>query len=243
PLDLLLYLVKRDGIDVRLLPVARIADSYLAFLDRFREMNLSLAGDWLVLAATLVHLKSLELLPRIPTILAEEEDPRAALVARLEEYQRYKEATEALEMRPTLGRDVFARPRIEPEDRPDGPVVAGIDAFGLLELYFDLLAREAEEEPTVKRSDGGLDFGATCSRVLAALAAGPIELGAWLRSLASRAERVLAFVAALEMIRQGWLDVVQETHTGPIQLAARVDLGGVDLTRVTGRAGLEAEAS
>jgi segregation and condensation protein A len=239
PLDLLLYLVKRDGIDVRQLPVARIADSYLAFVDRMRELNLSLAGDWLVMAATLVHLKSLELLPRIPTALEEEEDPRAALVARLEEYQRYKEAAAALELRPMVGRDVFVRRPVDPEDGPGRPVAAALDAFGLLELYFELVARSEEEEPTIKRTETGLDFGRTCERVLAALAQGPIELGAWLRALTTRAERVLAFVAALEMIRQGWIDALQEQHRGPVSLSARTDLSAVDLELVTGRLRLD----
>ncbi len=80
PLDLLLYLVKREGIDLRALPVARIADSYLAYLERMRELNLSVAGDYLVMAASLVHLKSLELMPRLPTALEEEEQRHGSVV-------------------------------------------------------------------------------------------------------------------------------------------------------------------
>ena len=235
PLDLLLYLVKRDGIDLRRLSVARITDSYLAYLDRMRELNLSVAGDYLVMAATLVHLKSLELLPRLPAVLAEEEDPRAALAHRLAEYQRYKEAAEALELRPLQGRDVFTRAPLDPADAPDGPVEAGIDAFGLLDLYFDLLQREPARPPVFRPELPQVDFAATCRRVLDALRQlGDLDLGDWLRACAHRAERVIGFVAVLEMMRQHWLDVTQEAHLGPIRLTARVDLDAIDLTRVTG---------
>lgn len=234
PLDLLLYLVKREGIDLRALAVARIADSYLAYLERMRELNLSVAGDYLVMAASLVHLKSLELLPRLPTALEEEEDPREALARRLEDYQRYKEASEALELRPLLGRDVFARPPLDPSDAGEGPVDAGIDAFGLLDLYFELLNREPPRAPTFRLEIEAIDFGATCRRVVEALRGGGLELAGWLRGLATKAERVISFIAILEMIRQGWLDVDQPRHLGEVAITTRVDLDAVDLTRVTG---------
>lgn len=234
PLDLLLYLVKREGIDLRALAVARIADSYLAYLERMRELNLSIAGDYLVMAASLVHLKSLELMPRLPTALEEEEDPREALARRLEDYQRYKEASEALELRPLVGRDVFVRPPIDPADQPEGPVEAGIDAFGLLDLYFEILHREPPRPPTFRLEIEAIDFGATCRRVVEALLAGGLELGSWLRGLPTRPERVIAFIAVLEMIRQGWLEVEQGRHLGPVALTPRVDLATVDMTRVTG---------
>ncbi len=234
PLDLLLYLVKREGIDLRALAVARIADSYLAYLERMRELNLSVAGDYLVMAASLVHLKSLELMPRLPTALEEEEDPREALANRLADYQRYKEASEALELRPMVGRDVFTRVPLDPGDAPEGPVEAGIDAFGLLDLYFEILHREPPRLPTFKLGIDAIDFGATCRRVVAALMSGGFELGGWLRDLPTRAERVIAFIAVLEMMRQGWIDVEQTRHLGPVALTTRVDLATVDMTRVTG---------
>ncbi|MEQ1501452.1 MAG: segregation/condensation protein A [Myxococcota bacterium] len=122
PLDLLLHLVKRDGISLARLEVARIADAYLAYLDRMRELDLAVAADWLVMAATLVHLKALELLPRPPTLLAtkEEADPRDALLQQLREYERIKLAASALDARPMVGRDVFVRvgEQVPSTDRP-----------------------------------------------------------------------------------------------------------------------------
>ena len=110
PLDLLLYLVRRDGVDLERLQVHRICDAYLDYLERMRSLRLNVAADYLVMAATLVHLKSLSLLPRSPTPVTEdgeEEDPAEALAQRLLEYQRFKEASEALEQRAMVGRDAF----------------------------------------------------------------------------------------------------------------------------------------
>src|SRR5690349_10294681 len=110
PLDLLLHLVKRDGISLARLEVSRIADAYLAYLDQMRELDLAIAADWLVMAATLVHLKALELLPRPPAILEEDEtDPRDALLAQLADYERVKIDARALDARTMVGRDVLVR--------------------------------------------------------------------------------------------------------------------------------------
>ena len=99
PLDLLLYLVRRDGVDIRTVPMAHVADAYFAYLEQMRELNLSLASDYLVMAATLTHLKSLEILPRLPTLIEEEdqEDPRETLAKQLLEYERFKLAAESLD--------------------------------------------------------------------------------------------------------------------------------------------------
>lgn len=236
PLDLLLYLVERDGIDLRRLAVRRVADSYLAYLDRMRELNLSLAGDYLLMAATLVHLKSLELLPRPPTLLEEQEDPREELARRLREYQRYREAADHLEGQPLVGRDTFVREPLEvPED--DRPLVAGVDAFGLLDVYWELLKRAATPEPVVDFVlESGPDFPTCCRRVLQALGGrgGRGELGGLLRALTSRPERVVTFVAVLEMTRLGWLTVEQKVHLGPVDVLQVVESDEIDLGILTG---------
>ena len=109
PLDLLLYLVRREGIDLRSLPVSRIADAYLSYIDRMRDLHLGVAGEYLVMADTLVWMKSLELLPRRPVIEEDEEgeDPREALARRLQAYAAVREGADVLESRPRVGRDVF----------------------------------------------------------------------------------------------------------------------------------------
>ena len=108
PLDLLLHLIRQNELEITDLPISQVANQYLEYLDVLRELNLDLAAEYLVMAATLAWIKSRMLLP--PDGETEEEggDPRAELVARLLEYQRYREAADALGARPLLGREVFA---------------------------------------------------------------------------------------------------------------------------------------
>ena len=111
PLDLLLYLIRKNEIDVYNIPIALITEQYLEYLDIMRSLNLDLAGEYLVLAATLIHIKSRLLLPPVEGEEEGEEgeDPRTELVRQLLEYQAYKEAALSLEARPLLDRDVFKR--------------------------------------------------------------------------------------------------------------------------------------
>jgi segregation and condensation protein A len=234
PLDLLLYLVRRDGIDLLHLPVRHIADSYLAYLDRLRALNLSVAADYLVMAATLVHLKSLELLPRPPTPVDEDEvDPREALAARLRDHAKLAARADALESRPQVGHDIWVRPAPEgEEDRP----LASADAFALLDAYYHLLVRRDAPPAKVELSHNGPDLGACVRRLLDALGGpgGRGELGAILRSLPTRADRVVTFLATLEMARLGWIEVRQAGHLAPVNLTRRVDDDAVDLALVVG---------
>jgi segregation and condensation protein A len=234
PLDLLLHLVRREGIDVRQIPMARIADAYLDTLERMKDLNLSIASDYLVMAATLTHLKSLELLPRLPTLLEdEEEDPRQALTRQLVEYERIKRAAEALDQQITFGRDVFARPP-EPMDNLDRPVSSPIDAFGLLDLFYEMLRRQSAPPPVHEVGTDAADVGACCRRVLEILNEhdGTGELGAILRGLTRPGERVVTFIGVLEMVRLRWIDAEQAEHLGPVRLKALVR-PDVDIARVT----------
>src|SRR5262245_54885743 len=130
PLDLLLHLIKKNEVDVTNIPVATITEQYLAYLDLMRELNLDIASEYLVMAATLTLLKSRLLLPAPETEEGEEADPRADLIRQLLEYQRYREAAASLGERPLLRRDVFTRePSAEgvPPD-PDARHLVGVDA-------------------------------------------------------------------------------------------------------------------
>lgn len=238
PLDLLLHLVKKEGVALRKISIARIADAYLDYLDRMRELHLGIAGDYLVLAATLCHLKSLELLPRPPTQATVEQDPvdpREAFVQRLVDYQRYREAADAIEERDWLGRDVFSR---EPSDLGNvpKPLVSGIDAFGLLDLYHHLLRRQAEPEAVHEVHQSGYDIGSCCRHVLKVLGGpgGECELSELLVGLRTRAERVVTFLSVLEMARLRWVEIVQSEHLGAVTVTSRVAVD-VDLQPVVGR--------
>lgn len=117
PLDLLLFLIKKNEIDIYNIPIALIAQQYLDYLNIIKSLNLDLAGEYLVMASTLIHIKSRMLLPA-PDELSEEEsgdDPRADLVKQLLEYQTFKEAASTLDQRPILERDVFKRTAVLPE--------------------------------------------------------------------------------------------------------------------------------
>lgn len=236
PLDLLLHLVKRDGISLARLEVARIADAYLAYLDGMRALDLAIAADWLVMAATLVHLKALELLPRPPTILAEAEaDPRDALLDQLRAYEVTKREATVLDARPMVGREVFVREGIAPP-QADRPFVSPVDVFGLLDILHEVLARGRAPEPIVRLGGSGPNIGACCRRVLAALGGkgGSCALQPLLEALDSRAERVITFIAVLEMSRLQWLDVEQPEHLAPIKVIQLVDDERIDVSQVTG---------
>ena len=116
PLDLLLYLIKKNEIDIYNIPIATITEQYLQYIKMIKSLNLDLAGEYLVMASTLIHIKSKMLLPEPEEPDEEdEEDPRAELVRQLLEYQAFKEAAANLQKRPLLERDVFVRAAFLPE--------------------------------------------------------------------------------------------------------------------------------
>ena len=145
PLDLLLYLIRKNEIDIYNIPIALITEQYLEYLDMMRSLNLDLAGEYLVLAATLIHIKSRLLLPPAEDEEEGEEgqDPRAELVRQLLEYQAFKEAALSLEARPLLDRDVFSRgaPAEDPaavEEEEEATIEVGI--FELVQAFRAIIA-------------------------------------------------------------------------------------------------------
>ncbi len=240
PLDLLLYLVRRDGIDLRELPVAHVADAYLAYLDRMRALDLSLAADWLVMAATLVYLKSLELFPRASGRVRDDEeglDEKEQLRRQLENYQRVKAAAEALDALPRAGRDTWAR---QPAERSRGPrpVRTDVCAFGLLDLYHAVLVRKDKVDEVVRMHHSGPDVGQCCARVLGHLGTvgASLDLVGLLRALPDSAERVVTFVGTLEMCRLHWLSIEQDEHLGPVVVTQVRPTAQMDLALILGEA-------
>ena len=136
PLDLLLHLIRLNEVEITDIPIARIGEQYLAYLEFMRELDLDIAGEYLLMAATLAWIKSRMLLP--PDGVEEEgegADPRAELAARLLEYQRYKEAAGELGERRLLGRDVFPAWGLRPEPLPEGEREIEVGLFELLEAF------------------------------------------------------------------------------------------------------------
>ena len=144
PLDLLLYLIKKNEIDIYDIPIALITKQYLEYIEVLRSLNLDLAGEFLVLASTLIHIKSRMLLPiEADEEMEDEEDPRAELVKQLLEYQAFKEAALQLDSRPVLERDVFKRAcPLEMSDPPeDLEVFEEMDVFDLVKAFQQIIAK------------------------------------------------------------------------------------------------------
>ena len=142
PLDLLLHLIRMNEVEVTDIPVARIAEQYIEYIELMRELNLDVAGEYLLMSATLAWIKSRMLLPPEPSEEGGEEvDPRAELVARLLEYQRFKEAASEMGERPLLGRDVFEAhaPPLEPLPEAEREIEVGV--FQLVEAFRAALQR------------------------------------------------------------------------------------------------------
>jgi len=150
PLDLLLYLIKKNEIDIYNIPVALITEQYLQYLKMIKSLNLDLAGEYLVMAATLIHIKSRMLLPEPEEPEEEEEDPRAELVRQLLEYQAFKEAAANLSQRPILERDVFTRAAFLPEEieklPPGEEELIEVSIFELIEAFHRLVSRIDRKE-------------------------------------------------------------------------------------------------
>jgi segregation and condensation protein A len=146
PLDLLLHLIHKNELDITNIPIALITEQYLEYLKLMKVLNLDIAGEYLLMASTLLYIKSKILLPASPEEgEAEEEDPRAELIRRLLEYQKYKEAASELEKRPMLDRDVFIRSY--PAEKEDGEEErVEVSLFDLLEAFRGILERFKAEE-------------------------------------------------------------------------------------------------
>ncbi len=216
PLDLLLYLIRRQNFDILALPVAKITEQYMQYIDRMQELRLQLAADYLVMAAMLAEIKSRMLLPRPPSD-EEEEDPRAELVRRLLEYQRFKDAMEKLSVLPRLERDLMSVtvpsvglkpekvwPKVEMED-----IVAALQNV-LVRVEFNRSHRVTREPLSVRER---------MSRILALTAAREfVALGDCFTAEEGRSGVVVVLLALLQLMRSRAVEVVQVSLFGPIRV-------------------------
>jgi segregation and condensation protein A len=219
PLDLLLHLIKRAELDIQDVATSIITEQYLQYLGLIQELNLDIAGEYLVMAATLLLIKSFTLLPHSQLADTEEaEELKRDLVERLLEYQRYREAAAKLGERPVLGRDVFAAPRQPPPEEDQASLPYTVSVFDLVQAMAAVLKRLSDRTP---RSLNLRDIPvAQCiPRVLAALAEGSrIEFMSLFDDIFDRTLVIATFIALLELIRRGEVTVWQEQHPGPIYL-------------------------
>ena len=214
PLDLLLHLIRQEQVSIYDIPIARITDEYLRYLRVMQEMDIAVAGDFLVMAATLIELKTKMLLPRDPFAAAEEqEDPRRELVDQLLEYQKYKAAAQMLWSRATVERAVFKRAEIE-TDKNNPEVAVGL--FDLLKVFQEILARHKEEVlMEIEREEVSLAEMLERLRNMV-MSAGELNLRVFFERARSRRELVVAFLSVLELVRSAEVNLFQEKTFGDI---------------------------
>ncbi|MEE9316461.1 MAG: segregation/condensation protein A [bacterium] len=151
PLDLLLHLIKKNELDIFNIPIAEITADYLNYIKFFKKLNLNFAGEFLVMASTLIHIKSRTLLPSMETTEEEEsEDPRAELAARLMEYEKFKEAASILKEREVIQRDIYGRLPLIPQDE-DYTIEATL--FDLMDAFQKVVFRVEKEVREIIQED------------------------------------------------------------------------------------------
>ena len=226
PLDLLLHLIRKHEVDIYDIPIALITQQYLEYLDLMKELDLDTAGEFLVMAATLIHIKARTLVPReVPEDdeEGEEEDPREALVRRLIEHQKFKAAAELLHERQTVRSAQWGLPEERLSDLAGEPFEREreVDLFGLLQASQAVLTR-ARERPGITLPAEEVSIEARTRELLEQLekteACGCEELFADDRS---RGALITTFLAVLEMIRLKLIHVFQSSSFGPIRVHRR----------------------
>ncbi len=224
PLDLLLHLIRKHEVDIYDIPIALVTQQYLDYLDLMAELNLEVVGEFLVVAATLIHIKSRTLLPRPdPTQEDPDEDPREALVRRLLEHQRFKAAAELLHEKEIQRSAQWGRPdgRIADVvgDQPEPEIE--VDLFSLMTAFRQVLDR-ARQRPRVLLPPEQISIETRIEQLLARLsdteACGFEELFA---DVQTRAGMIVTFLALLEMIRLKRVRVFQQGSFSPIRVYRR----------------------
>ena len=227
-MDLLLHLIKKNEVSITDIPIATITEQYLSTLELIQSLNLDVAGEFLVMAATLIHIKSRMLLPPGEEEDEEEEggDPREELTRRLLEYQRFKEAAEELEKREILRRDVFVRPSEVP-DEMESVEFEGLSLFDLISALRHVLERFPEErvhEVTLER----ISVREKMSSLLDDLhRRGKVIFQSLFEAAVSRLEVVVTFLAMLELVKIRAIRVAQEEREGPIVIELAAPLGDI----------------
>jgi segregation and condensation protein A len=226
PLDLLLHLIKRDEIDIYDIPISHITQQYLAYIELMRALDLEVAGEFLVMAATLMRIKAKMLLPLPGTGEEEDEgDPREELVQRLIEYRQFKEAADTLKLREGERRLLFERGMVPGEDEAGPLPLAPATLFDLLDALNRVMSRLPE--PAVYEVQGELyDVEEKMTLIAGAVAErGSFSFTELLLRCRARAEMIVTFMALLELIKLGQVGVVQAENFGDILLVARMPEG------------------
>jgi segregation and condensation protein A len=220
PMDLLLYLIRRQNLDILDIDVAEITRQYMGYIQLMQEIQLELAADYLVMAAMLAEIKSRMLLPRQSSDEEEAEDPRVELIKRLQEYERFKRAAEDIDQMPRLGRDVY-QASVEVPDRDQRRPHPEVDIRDILTAFAVVLQR-AEMYESHQVEFETLSTRERMSDILRRLGR---QSFASFESLFTQVEGrhgvVVTFLAVMELIKESLIDIVQTESFGPIHITAK----------------------
>jgi len=222
PLDLLLYLIRKQNIDILDIPVAEITKQYMGYVELMHTVRLELAAEYLVMAAMLAEIKSRMLLPRSTETEEEEDDPRAELIRRLQEYERFKAAAEGIDELPRVGRDLTV-PKLDAPEARARKLLPDVSLEEVLLSMAEVLRRaDMFESHQVTRE--ALSTRERMSEVLERLKGGAfvpfVELFA---AEEGRLGVVVTFMAILELIKESLVELVQNTPFAAIHVRARIE--------------------
>jgi segregation and condensation protein A len=222
PLDLLLYLIKRDEIDIYDISIERITRQYIEYLQAFKELNIDLAGEFVLMAANLLYIKSRSLLPldqQPPDEEVDEDDPRWELIRQLIEYKKFKEAAELLHGRALEQEKIFARSAVS---LPEAPLRLGeVGIFQLINAFQNVIKRIEAREELQEIFGENFTVSDKIETILARVSEGLVlKFSELFAHMASRVEIVVTFLALLELIRLKQVRVSQSGPFGEIEIAA-----------------------
>ena len=226
PLDLLLYLVKKDEVDIYDISIERITTQYLSYLETFEFLHIEVAGEFLVMAANLLYIKSRTLLPKdqqMPEEEAEEDDPRWELIRQLIEYRKFKEAAAHLREQEELQSALFPRAvSLDPAHAPvidDNMMLGDVGIFDLINAFQRALKRLPAEEKTGEIREETFTVTDRINHLMRMVDRGvSMRFEELFSDLSTRSELVVTFLAILELIRMKQFRVRQEQHFGEIWL-------------------------
>lgn len=220
PLDLLLDLIRKQDIDIYDIPIARITAQYLAYVEKLRELDVNIAADFIYMAAVLIHIKSKMLLPRDPLAAAEQEDPRAELVNRLVEHEKFKSAAQMLLQKQQIEDAVRTNPAIREFMEAEGtdPEMAA-DVIDLVKTFQQILER-ARTRPMIQVDEETVTVAQMIEYVRRRLSLEdrPVRLKQMLKAIQSRQALVCMFLALLELVRLQAVQLRQDRLFGEILL-------------------------
>jgi segregation and condensation protein A len=242
PLDLLLYLIRRQNLDILDIPLAEITKQYMQYIELMQDLQLELAGEYLVMAATLAEIKSRMLLPRPKLDEDSELDPRAELVRRLQEYERFKRAAEGIDSLPRLERDVWAVEAPLKERQVVRPLPT-ITLQEMLLAFKDVVVRaQMFAHHHIQRER--LSVGERMSDILARLGGEAfLPFGQLFRPEEGRMGVTITFVAILELMREGLIDIVQAEAYAPLHVRAANPAPALRIVSDNSEAGSAADAA